>query len=60
MDPDTLNTTNIMLFMKENGLSSEDVMLILKHHVDDLQFEKELGSIYSEEDWDEWTDGDME
>lgn len=59
MDKDTLDTIPITRFMRENDLSSEDVMLILKQHINDLQFEKELGSVYGEEDWDEWTEGDI-
>lgn len=59
MDKDTLDTIPISNFMKENGLNSQDVLLILKHHVNDLQFEKELGNVYNEEDWDDWAEGDI-
>jgi len=59
MDKDTLDTVPISTFMKEHGLNSQDVLLILKHHVNDLQFEKELGNVYNEEDWDDWAEGDI-
>jgi hypothetical protein len=59
MDKDTLDTIPISNFMKEHDLSSQDVLLILKHHVNDLQFEKELGNVYNEDDWDDWSEGDL-
>jgi hypothetical protein len=56
MDRDTFMTVPIANFMREHDLSSEDVMLILKNHVNDLQFEKELIELYTEgeEDLDNW------
>ena len=59
MDKDTLDTIPITNFMRENDLSSNDVLLILKHHVNDLQFEKELGNVYNDDDWDDWSEGDL-
>ena len=58
MDRDTFMTVPIANFMREHDLSSEDVMLILKNHVNDLQFEKELIELYTEgeEDLDNWTE----
>jgi len=56
---DTQITAPISNFMRELDLSSQDVLLILKHHVNDLQFEKELGDVYGEDDWDDWSEGDM-
>lgn len=58
MDRDTFMTVPIANFMREHDLSSEDVMLILKNHVNDLQFEKELIELYTEgeEDLDIWTE----
>lgn len=59
MTKDTQITAPISNFMREHDLSSQDVLLILKHHVNDLQFEKELGDVYGEDDWDDWSEGDM-
>lgn len=58
MDRDTFMTVPIANFMREHDLSSEDVMLILKNHINDLQFEKELIELYTEgeEDLDNWTE----
>ena len=33
-------------YMRENGLSKEDVLLLLHQHVNDLQFNKDIGSVY--------------
>jgi len=59
MDRDTIHTIPITQFMQDNNLSSEDVMLILKRHVNDLQFEKEISDIYEENSWDDWSEGDI-
>jgi hypothetical protein len=59
MDRDTIHTIPITQFMRDNNLSSEDVMLILKRHVNDLQFEKEISDIYEENSWDDWSEGDI-
>lgn len=58
MDRDTFMTVPIANFMREHDLNSEDVMLILKNHINDLQFEKELIELYTEgeEDLDNWTE----
>jgi len=58
MDRDTFMTVPIANFMREHDLSSEDVMLILKNHVNDLQFEKEMIALYEgdEEALDNWAE----
>tara|TARA_R110000796_G_scaffold22376_2_gene64942 strand:+ start:742 stop:933 length:192 start_codon:yes stop_codon:yes gene_type:complete len=44
-------------YMRENGLSKEDVLLLLHQHVNDLQFNREIGSAYENEEWDDWVEG---
>jgi hypothetical protein len=44
-------------YMRENGLSKEDVLLLLHQHVNDLQFNRDIGSVYENEEWDDWVEG---
>tara|TARA_R110001632_G_scaffold6874_1_gene27650 strand:- start:1429 stop:1569 length:141 start_codon:yes stop_codon:yes gene_type:complete len=43
--------------MREHGLSKEDVLLLLQHHVNDLQFNKDLSNHYESDEWDDWVEG---
>ncbi len=56
---DNTSTKQIEHYMRDNGLSNEDVLLILRHHVNDLQFDKELSDVYENDRWDDWSEGDM-
>jgi|TARA_B110000908_G_scaffold147442_1_gene179154 hypothetical protein len=44
-------------YMRENGLSKEDVLHLLHQHVNDLQFNRDIGSAYENEEWDDWVEG---
>ena len=57
MDNDTHNIDTITEYMREHGLSKEDVLLMLQHHVNDLQFNKDLSNHYESDEWDAWVEG---
>lgn len=49
----------LIRLMLDNGLTHEDLILILKRHLNDLKFEKDLEEVYEGDDWDSWTEGDL-
>ena len=49
----------LIRLMLDNGLTHEDLVLLVKRHLNDLKFEKDLEEVYEGDDWDSWTEGDL-
>jgi hypothetical protein len=45
--------------MVDNGLTWEDVVLLLKRHLNDVKFEQDLKERYEPEEWSDWAEGDI-
>tara|TARA_R110002153_G_scaffold21814_1_gene72345 strand:+ start:453 stop:593 length:141 start_codon:yes stop_codon:yes gene_type:complete len=45
--------------MRDNDLSADQVLSILKEHVNHIEFEKDLNDLYNSDGWGEWTEGEL-
>jgi len=49
----------VIRLMVDNGLTWEDVLLLVKRHLNDLEFEQDLKQVYEPEEWSDWVEGDL-
>ena len=49
----------IVRLMLDNDLTWNDVILILKRHLNDVEFEKDLADVYEGDEWGDWVEGDI-
>jgi hypothetical protein len=52
-------THTVESFMRENNLTSQDVILILTRHLNDVEFERDLAEVYEGDEWGDWAEGDI-
>jgi len=52
-------THTVESFMREYNLTSQDVLLILTRHLNDVEFERDLAEVYEGDDWIDWVEGDI-
>lgn len=59
MHKETHTQQNVLDFMRDNDLSADQVLSILKEHVNHIEFEKDLNDLYNSDGWGEWTEGEL-
>lgn len=59
MTKETHTQQNVLDFMRENDLSADQVLSLLKEHVDHIEFEKGLNEFYNGVSWENWAEGDL-
>lgn len=52
-------THTVESFMREHNLTSQDVILILTRHLNDVEFETDLAQVYEGDEWGDWVEGDI-
>ena len=52
-------THTVESFMREYNLTSQDVILILTRHLNDVEFERDLADVYEGDEWGDWAEGDI-
>jgi hypothetical protein len=45
--------------MVETGLTWQDIVLIVKRHLNDVEFERDLAEVYEGDEWGDWVEGDI-
>lgn len=59
MTKETHTQQNVLDFMRDNDLSADQVLSILKEHVNHIEFEKDLNDFYNGDGWGDWAEGDL-
>lgn len=59
MHKETHTQQNVLDFMRDNDLSADQVLSILKEHVNHIEFEKDLNDLYNSDGWGKWTEGEL-